>query len=82
MTPDGPTTPPDPVERDDRLLDAISRGERPGDHAADDLLAALLTRWHADVLARSQHLESTLRLPPVGPAAQDTPAPPATVDPA
>ncbi|MGI5519918.1 anti-sigma-D factor RsdA [Micromonospora sp. CA-259024] len=74
MTFDGPTT-PDPVERDDRLLDAISRGEPLGDHPADDPLAALLTGWHANVLARSQDLESTLGLAPVGPADQDPPAP-------
>ncbi|NJP35515.1 hypothetical protein HCJ94_26995 [Micromonospora sp. HSS6-12] len=79
MTSDGPTT-PDPVEQDDRLLDAISRGAPPPpDHPADDPIAALLTGWHADVLARSQHLESTLQLTPVGPAAHDAPASPSTV---
>lgn len=56
-----PGSSPDPVERDDQLLDAISRGDPPPvDHPADDPLAALLIRWHADVVARSHQLESRL----------------------
>ncbi|PZG00766.1 anti-sigma-D factor RsdA [Micromonospora deserti] len=69
--PAGP--PPDPVQRDDRLLDAIGRGgSPPADHPADDPLTELLTGWHAEVMARSQQLESRVEAGSAGPSA--TPA--------
>ncbi|HEY0698061.1 MAG TPA: anti-sigma-D factor RsdA, partial [Micromonospora sp.] len=55
MTDDAPAPwPADPVLRDDRLLDALSRGDPPpADHPTDDPLVGLLADWHTNVVARA-----------------------------
>lgn len=47
----------DPVLRDDRLLDAVGRGDpAPVDHPADDPVAHLLVGWHAELGTRERGL--------------------------
>ena len=60
---DVPAPPPtDPVSRDDRLLDALARGEQPPpDHPADDPVTALLADWRAELVANSEQVEQALK---------------------
>ncbi|SCF20945.1 Anti-sigma-D factor RsdA to sigma factor binding region [Micromonospora purpureochromogenes] len=82
MTADEPP-PTDPVLRDDRLFDALNRGEPPPpDHPADDPVTALLADWRTELVARSEQVESRLERKQSGqgtgsPAAPPTAAPPA-----
>jgi hypothetical protein len=85
VTADLPSHPPqDPVLRDDRLLDAIARGEPPpADHPTDDPLLALLAGWQAGVVARARQLDSLAEpVPDEGPATGRADAPQAPPPPA
>ncbi|SIQ75074.1 anti-sigma-D factor RsdA [Micromonospora avicenniae] len=54
-----PPQPEDPVLRDDRLLDALSRGgPPPADHPVDDPLPGLLGSWQSGVEARARQMEA------------------------
>ncbi|MER6591463.1 anti-sigma-D factor RsdA [Micromonospora purpureochromogenes] len=82
MTADVPP-PTDPVLRDDRLFDALNRGEPPPpDHPADDPVTALLADWRTELVTRSEQVASRMERNQSGegtgsPAASPSAAPPA-----
>ncbi|NYF59221.1 anti-sigma-D factor RsdA [Micromonospora purpureochromogenes] len=69
--------PTDPVLRDDRLFDALNRGEPPPpDHPADDPVTGLLADWRTELVARSEQVESRMERKQSGQGTGSPAAPP------